>query len=145
MIKVIPITDQTHLAIAQSIRKRVFVDEQKVPLDAEIDEYEHSSHHLLAFSENGVPVGTARWRTTDKGIKLERFAVLKDARGSGAGSALLKNMLEDIERITGEKHHYLYLHSQVQAMFLYEKFGFMPVGEMFEECGIRHYKMFRQL
>lgn len=145
MIKVIPITDQEQLAVAQSIRKRVFVDEQKVPLAAEIDEYEHSCHHLLALNEEGVPVGTARWRRTEKGVKLERFAVLKEARRFGVGSALLGYMLDDIERITGQKHHYLYLHSQVEAMFLYEKFGFTPVGEMFEECGIRHYKMFRQL
>lgn len=145
MIKAIPITDPEQMAFAQSIRKRVFVDEQKVPAEAEIDEFEDSSRHYLAIDEHNYPIGTARWRTTSKGIKLERFAVLKETRKSGAGKALLQKMLEDIRGLHSDKQKNLYLHAQVGAMLFYKKFGFEPVGERFEECGIEHYEMTRQL
>ena len=75
------ITSENNLKIAFSIRKNVFVDEQKVSEDIEWDEFEYEAHHVLAFIED-KPVGTARWRKTQKGIKLERFAVLPEFRSA---------------------------------------------------------------
>ena len=69
------------------IRKRVFIKEQQIPTSIEIDENENKSFYILAYFES-QPVGTARWRDSGEGIKLERFAVLKQFRKKGIGSAL---------------------------------------------------------
>ncbi len=137
------ITTQADLDIAHAIRTRVFVDEQKVPAEAEIDEYEINSRHFLALDDKNTPCGTARWRFTNKGIKLERFAVDKIFRGKGVGSALLRKVLDDISGFTESKGRLIYLHAQLGAIPLYAKFGFKKIGNMFEECNIKHYEMIR--
>ena len=118
-----------------AIRRKVFVDEQNCPPELEW-EFEDESTHFLA-SVAGKPAGAARWRKTEKGYKLERFAVLQEFREKGVGSALIRAVLEDLPKDAG----YIYLHAQVQAVKLYEKAGFVKEGEEFEEAGIRHYKM----
>ena len=117
------------------IRRIVFVDEQNCPPELEW-EHEDESVHFLALV-NQVPAGAARWRRTEKGFKLERFAVLKEFRGKGVGSALVQAVLEDLP----SDAEYVYLHAQIHAMKLYENMGFEKVGDLFEEAGIRHYKM----
>lgn len=117
------------------IRRKVFVDEQNCPPELEW-EFEDESIHFLA-TVNGQPAGAARWRKTDKGVKLERFAVSKEYRQMGVGQALVQAAVNDIP--TDQK--YLYLHAQLSAMGLYSKFGFEAEGDEFEEAGIRHYKM----
>lgn len=121
----------------RQIRYTVFVEEQKVSEADEFDEYEASCEHFLAFLHE-KPVGAARWRKTDKGFKLERFAVLEEARGKGVGQALVKAVLE---AIPAKARDLLYLHAQVDAVPLYAKFGFEKKGELFEECKIWHYRM----
>jgi len=130
------------LKAAFLIRQKVFVEEQNVPAAEEYDEYETTSRHFLAFY-NGIPCGTARWRYTDKGIKLERFAVLADFRSQKVGSALVQAVLEDVQQQADTAGKLLYLHAQVTAMPLYAKFGFEPLGDRFLECDIEHYKMIR--
>jgi predicted GNAT family N-acyltransferase len=117
------------------IRRKVFVDEQGVNEREEYDEFETSSTHLLAALD-GTPVGTCRYRNTDKGIKLERYAVLSAYRNHQVGSQLLKHFLSQINH-----NKYIYLHAQVQAAAFYAKYGFEVVGEQFEEAGIQHFKM----
>lgn len=140
MIQVFHITNGQQQKEAFRIRDEVFVQEQCVPSEEEYDEYEETSRHFLAHAE-GTPCGTARWRFTDKGIKLERFAVLKEFRSRRAGSALVQAVLEDVKHHPQFKNQTIYLHAQVTAMPLYAKFGFQPVGDMFLECDIQHYKM----
>ena len=135
--------DQQDLAKqASAIRQKVFVDEQQVDPSEEYDEFEDSSRHFLARLED-FPVGTARWRFTPNGVKLERFAVLKEHRGQGVGQALVAAVLADIEANPNAIGKTKYLHAQLHAMPLYAKFGFQQVGEMFEECAILHFKMTR--
>ena len=86
-------------------------------------------------------MGTARWRITSNGVKLERFAVLADARGQGVGQALVKAVLADIQAKPEAALKSKYLHAQLSAVPLYSKFGFNKVGDIFEECNIMHYKM----
>lgn len=138
MIEVIKISNKRDLQEAMQVRKKVFVEEQNVPEALECDEHDKTANHFLALI-NGVPCGTARWRMTAEGVKLERFAVLKDYRGNGIGSSLVKAVLQDIK--ASESGGNVYLHSQIDAVFLYEKFGFVKDGPEFEEAGIRHYKM----
>lgn len=134
------ITDESSLQQAFQIRRHVFVVEQKVPASEEYDEFEGVSSHFLAELD-GKPVGTARWRFTKNGVKMERFAVLEDARGKGVGQALVEAVLEDINSNPDAAGKTKYLHSQLTAISLYSKFGFEKVGDMFEECNIQHYKM----
>ena len=139
-VEIFKIVDSTDLEIAHRIRYEVFVLGQNVPAEDEIDQYESQCHHFLA-KVNEIPCGAARWRITDKGVKLERFAVLENYRSQGVGSALVQAVLQDIgtyPELSGRMH---YLHAQLSAMPLYRKFGFRPVGEMFQECEIDHYKM----
>ncbi|MVM30040.1 GNAT family N-acetyltransferase [Spirosoma sp. HMF4905] len=140
MISVLPISIPTDLETAFAIRRQVFVEEQHVSPEEEYDEFEDISTHFLAFAE-GTPCGTARWRRTSNGVKLERFAVLPDYRGKGVGKALVKAVLDDVFSQQPEPIERIYLHAQVPAMPLYASFGFVPVGPMFEEAGIQHYKM----
>jgi predicted GNAT family N-acyltransferase len=135
-IKVERVVNATDLEAVFSIRKTVFVEEQQVNEDEEYDEYEASSRHFLARVD-GQPAGTARWRSTSGGYKLERFAVLKEYRRHGVGSALLQTVLNDLP----DDDKTAYLHSQVQAMPLYSQAGFAAVGDLFYECDIPHYKM----
>lgn len=139
-LQVEKITDQHELDSAFKIRKEVFVIEQKVNATDEYDEYEDSSVHFLA-KFNNIPVGTARWRFTEKGVKLERFAVLKEARGKGVGQALVESVLADISTHPKTDSKIKYLHAQLKAVSLYKKFGFRKVGGIFDECNILHFKM----
>jgi len=120
---------------AFAIRRKVFVDEQHCPADLEYQNDDVSTHFLATC--NGVPCGAARWRKTENGIKLERFAVLPEYRGKGVGAHLVKAVLADIpENVTK-----VYLNSQLSAMDFYVPFGFKPVGDRFEEAGIMHQQM----
>ena len=139
-MEVVKINNSEDLEIAHQIRYEVFVVGQNVPEDEEIDQHESISSHFLARFD-GVPCGAARWRTTELGVKLERFAVLEQYRSKGVGSALVVAVLHDIQAVAELTHRQLYLHAQLSAMPLYAKFGFEKEGEMFSECDIDHYKM----
>jgi len=141
MILVELVGNDEMLRMAFFIRQKVFVEEQNVDPQIEYDEFEKVSHHFLAFHENN-PVGTSRWRYTDKGIKLERFAVLANHRNMGVGKALLKATLKNIGNPEGRL---IYLHSQNQAILFYRKFGFEISGDEFEEAGILHHEMIIKL
>jgi predicted GNAT family N-acyltransferase len=140
MIEVTQASTPAELKTVFSIREEVFVREQQVPAEEEYDEFEAASRHFLAFSD-GKPCGTARWRTTSNGVKLERFAVLAPYRGRGVGQALVRAVLDDVLSQQPEPIETIYLHAQLSAMPLYAGFGFKPVGNQFDECGIQHVKM----
>lgn len=140
LVSVEKVLTEEQLKTIFKIREDVFVIEQEVDPSEEYDEFESSSTHFLAKVDH-LPAGTARWRFTDKGIKLERFAVLKAMRGMGVGQMLVKAVLDDIAARPDSKGKKLYMHAQLDAMPLYAKFGFQKVGEMFEECNIQHFKM----
>jgi predicted GNAT family N-acyltransferase len=140
MFSVHPIRAKADLEVAFAIRRAVFVEEQNVPAEDEYDEFETTSQHFLAYLDE-KPVGTARWRRTSNGVKLERFAVLPEARRQGVGQALVQAVLDDVFSQQPEPIERIYLHAQVTAMPLYAGFGFVAVGPQFDECGIQHYKM----
>lgn len=123
-----------------AIRFAVFVEEQKVPRDEEVDEHEANCRHLLA-RVNGQEVGTARYRRTMDGYKLERFAVLKDHRKTGAGGALLQAILRELKAAYPVHLPKVYLHAQEAAVPFYYKHGFVKVGSRFYEAEIPHFKM----
>jgi predicted GNAT family N-acyltransferase len=130
------ISDKAKAEHAFTIRRIVFVEEQKVSREEEYDSFEDIATHFLALVDE-IPGGTARWRVTDNGVKLERFAVLPAFRNRGVGAALVDAVLKDVLPLKKK----VYLHSQVSAMNLYAKAGFEPEGELFYEANIPHYKM----
>lgn len=135
MIVVKPVENQQELDFTHQIRRTVFVIEQNCPEDIEW-EYEEESKHFIALVDE-VAAGTARWRQTDKGYKLERFAVLKPYRNKEVGASLLKYLLADVPN-DGKT---IYLHAQLAAKNFYAKHGFLPKGEHFWEGGIEHVMM----
>jgi predicted GNAT family N-acyltransferase len=137
-LQVKKIDNDQDLQKAFAIRRTVFVAEQNCPPDLEY-ENEDVSTHFLATIDN-LPVGACRWRKTEAGYKLERFAVLKEFRGNGVGQALVTATLADLPVDAS----YVYLNAQIDAMGLYAKFGFVPEGEQFEEAGIQHFKMVKR-
>ena len=124
------------MEIAHQIRHVVFVIGQNCPEELEW-EYEEESTHFLVL-DNGESVATARHRKTDKGYKLERFAVLESEREKGYGKIVLKEILDDLSDFKG----LIYMHAQKQVLPFYEKLGFKKGGEEFEEAGITHFKMY---
>ena len=124
---------------ANAIRQKVFVEEQMVDPALEYDEFESVAVHYILYVDSD-PVATARWRETDKGIKLERFATLSSHRNQGLGAILLQDIMEDVLAIDKK----IYLHSQLKALPFYERFGFVKVGEQFSEADIEHFEMIHQ-
>ena len=94
-IKVHLATSEQDLKHVREIREKVFIMEQNVPQEVEIDQYEESSNYIIALLDKNH-IGTARWRKTEEGVKLERFAVLKEKRGLGIGSKLVKFILDKV-------------------------------------------------
>jgi predicted GNAT family N-acyltransferase len=138
MTEVIRFTfENTELAEqAFAIRRRVFVEEEGVDANLEYDHEEEAHHYLLLLG--GKALATARWRETEKGIKLERFAVLPEFRNRGLGGIILKEVLSDVVKLNKT----VYLHSQLRAVPFYERNGFVKEGEVFYEAGMGHYLMF---
>ncbi|MCB1156563.1 MAG: GNAT family N-acetyltransferase [Leptospiraceae bacterium] len=134
-IKIIEIQSNEGLEQAFQIRRKVFIEEQGVEEKEEFDEFDLSSKQFLAFYDS-KPVGTARFRYIGEKVKMERFAVLKEFRNYKIGTQLIREMLE---RMTEPEE--IYLHAQVSAIPFYEKNGFFPVGELFQEANILHRKM----
>ena len=128
--------DKEKAQIAFSIRRKVFVEEQNVDPEEEYDEFEDFCTHYLLYLD-GKPVATARWQITERGIKPGRFAMLKEYRGKGIGSELLKRIMKDVIPLNKP----IYLNSQVTAVSYYARFGFVKKGDIFLEAGIEHYLM----
>ncbi|KRK79202.1 GNAT family N-acetyltransferase [Companilactobacillus nodensis] len=122
---------------ALSIRKEVFIKEQNVEPDIEIDG-EDSCTHVTIYMD-GTPAGTARYYPTDdNGVHIQRVAVLKDFRHQGIASILLKDI---IDKVTKEDYHYVILGAQDHAQDFYIQLGFKVIGEQYREAGILHHDM----
>jgi predicted GNAT family N-acyltransferase len=134
------ITEPAELEKAFAIRHTVFVEGQGVPQEKEHDQHDRTdAAHYLAHTADGTPCGAARWRVTENGVKLERFAVLEAFRNQQVGAALLGAVLRDVAAAHPDAE--VYLHAQLAAVRFYLRHGFETVGEKFTEAGIEHYKM----
>lgn len=117
------------------VRRRVFVDEQRVPEDIEWDGRDEASVHVIARDHRGDVIGTARLLPTGQ---IGRMAVLPERRGFGIGRALLDAAVE-AARTRGDTE--VHLNAQTHALGFYEAAGFVPIGGEFEEAGIPHQRM----
>ncbi len=124
----------------REVRTAVFIREQRVPWEIEMDERDASCIHVLARAD-GRPVGTARI-DLEKDGKVGRVAVLRDYRRCGIG----RRLMAELESIAGEYGlQRLWFHAQTSAIPFYEQIGYSAEGPEFSEAGIPHRTMSRRL
>lgn len=123
------------LPALRQVRETVFVQEQNVPAELELDAHDPLCQHVLAFADDGTPIGTGRL-TPDR--RIGRMAVLAPWRGRGVGEALLAALLQRAGELGWRE---ITLHAQLPAQRLYARHGFLPYGERFVEAGIEHRSM----
>jgi len=131
----IALTDD--FAACMAIRRQVFVQEQNVPEQQELDEHDATALHLLATLD-GRPVGTARLLIDGTEGKIGRVAILPDCRGTGAGAAMMRAALDELRArgVTTAR-----LGAQTHALRFYEKLGFTAYGPVYDDAGIPHRDM----
>jgi len=128
---------------ARKIRTEVFIDEQRVPLEMEWDEADDVCMHAVVFNRLGQALATGRLLPSDNGTaKIGRVAVNRVLRGSGVGKQVMDALI-DAARRRGDKR--IVLHAQRTAESFYRGLGFAVHGEEFEEAGIPHIEMTREL
>ncbi|WP_340102058.1 GNAT family N-acetyltransferase [Salinibaculum salinum] len=132
------------LTDAHAVRRAVFIVEQGVAEDIEMDDKDDDSTHFVAFDPtHDRPVGTTRLRAVDgETVKIERVAVLPDHRSEGLGLRLMERA-EDEARAQGYAR--VRLHAQSDVEEFYERLGYRTVSEEFEEAGIPHVEMTKDL
>ena len=138
LVKVIAIESPADMERAYAIRRRVFIEEQRVPEEIELDADDARAFHALATLD-GDAIGCGRMLDHgDDEVKIGRMAVLQEYRGTGVGREILR-FLTGRARIRGSRR--AILHAQLSAEGFYLREGFTPVGGVFDEAGIKHRKM----
>lgn len=144
--EIVRVTTEEQLQMGLNIRTKVFVEEQNVPSEEEIDQYDVidcNVQHILLLDE-GIPVATGRliYYKADA-AKMQRIAVLKEYRSKGYGRVLLL-ALEEIARELGLETSIL--DGQCQAEPFYTKLGYEVIStEPFYDAGILHVRMQKSL
>ncbi len=133
------VTDWNQRDKLLSVRIPVFVDEQKVPIEEEIDTFDEVSTHVLISTADGVPVATGRLKPNGW---IGRMAVLKAYRSFGFGSAIIKKLLH-IAHQKGMTE--VWLSAQTHAVPFYGKHGFKVKGDVYDDAGIPHVDMYLNL
>lgn len=134
--------DQGPLDACHAIRRAVFIQGQGVPPEIEVDGRDPQARHVLMWMEDR-PVATARARDMGQGtLKVERVAVLDDARGHGLGWQVMQAMERDAR---GRGFLRIVLGAQVSVIGFYERLGYRCEGPEFMEAGIAHRMMARAL
>jgi predicted GNAT family N-acyltransferase len=130
------------MELAHAIRRRVFIEEQRVPEEIQLDAEDEHAFHALATLD-GRAAGCGRMVEHGGGeVKIGRMAVERAYRGRGIGADLLRFLMAEAKR---RGFRTAVLHAQLSAEGFYLKNGFAPVGDVFEEAGIAHRKMKRAL
>ncbi|KFN04629.1 GNAT family N-acetyltransferase [Bacillus clarus] len=133
-------TDE-QLRDAFSVRKQVFVEEQRVSSEEEYDEFEEISKHVVIY-DNDIPVGAGRFRVIDGIGKMERICVLASHRKKGIGKIIM-GALEAYAK--EESLSKLKLHAQTHAEVFYKKLGYITISDVFIEADIPHVIMIKEL
>lgn len=129
--------DSTLMKQALELRHEVFVVEQGVPVELEIDEHDEHAVHFAAL-QDGELVATMRLLPSGNAMKIGRVAVGKPVRRKGIGTAL---MMRGIGHAATIGYSAALVDAQVDSMPFYEKLGFEAEGEVFDDAGIPHRRM----
>ena len=128
-------------ADAMALRIAVFVEEQQIPRDEELDEYDDTAVHCIGYIGD-APVATGRLLLFDGHAKVGRMAVLESHRGRGHGAAVL-DALEREAAARGVRT--IRLSAQLHAAPFYERAGYVRVGDVYDEVDIPHIAMEKTL
>lgn len=139
MLEVIRATEQKHFFELMKIRTDVFIIEQEVCPSLEIDELDLDAQHYLLLKD-GRTIGTLRVLQFDGYYKIGRVAFIKAERGKGYGAHLITNIEQYFP-----KGAIIRLGAQCRAVTFYEKLGYHTYGEIFDDAGIDHVMMEKQL
>ncbi|WP_404451790.1 GNAT family N-acetyltransferase [Virgibacillus necropolis] len=126
---------------AYHVRTVVFVEEQKVPPEEELDEYDKEANHFVGYV-NEVPIAASRLRFVDSYGKLERICVLDTERGKSYGKMIIQRMEFEIKNNGFEKAK---LNAQTHAEEFYQRLGYETVSGEFMDAGIPHVTMIKDL
>ncbi|MEM6902127.1 MAG: GNAT family N-acetyltransferase [Pseudomonadota bacterium] len=132
------VSNPADIAACFDIRRTVFIQEQGVSEEEEMDGLDDRCVQVLARVD-GLPVGTARINYLPGYAKFQRVCVLKEARGTGLGAEIMRFMIAH-EYSRGEVSS-VRLDAQTQALDFYRRLGFVEEGEEFLDAGIPHLHM----
>lgn len=138
-MKVLTTDWQSSKAQLTFVRHQVFVLEQQVPEEEEMDSLDDAAIHFVAFGTTAVPTGVCRLLENGK---IGRLAVLPAYRKQGYASLIMKKVIQ-VAREMGLTH--VFLHAQTDSQIFYEKHGFKAEGDIFMEAGIDHILMQRDI
>lgn len=134
--------DFNKFAECMMLRTRVFVVEQNISADLETDEFENiSTHYLVTVDGKAIATARSRFLEDKETAKIERVAVLKEARGKGVGRQLMDYILNDLSAYPYLKT--IKVGSQNTAIAFYQKLGFQVIGEEYLDAGIPHHLMIK--
>lgn len=141
MIEVREARDASEREGLLALRHDVFVEEQGVPRELEIDEHDATAVHMVAFDRDRL-VGTCRVVQEGRQAKFGRLVVQRAARGRGIGAALLAEAERRARTMGCDR---MVLAAQTSAMGLYEQAGYSARGDVFLDAGIEHVTMEKAL
>ncbi len=134
----VTVVETRDIALCHGLRRAVFIVEQGVSVEREVDGHDEAARHLVALRD-GMAIGTARLLTEGAYGKIGRVCVLAEARGTGAGVALIRAAVGVFRAVPGVTK--VKLGSQTHALGFYAGLGFEPVGEVYVDAGIDHQDM----
>ncbi|WP_152657321.1 GNAT family N-acetyltransferase [Oceanobacillus sp. CFH 90083] len=134
-------TSPEDLQAVYQIRHEVFVIEQSVPSELEMDEFDKTATHFIVY-DGETPIAAARLRFMDGYGKLERICVLKSQRGRSIGKKIIQKMEQEIIH---QDLHQAKLNAQTHAQDFYQKLGYQVISGEFMDAGIPHVTMVKNL
>lgn len=139
MIEIKKVSTKEEMDQVFDIRREVFIKEQGVPEEIEMDELDAEAVHVLAVV-NGVPAGCGRLLRIGNDAKIGRVAVRKDMRRMGIGDGICRLLISMARDSGAEK---IIANAQLTAEGFYSKLGFVRDSDVFMEAGIEHVRMVR--
>ena len=130
-------TDDKTINIAFKIRKEIFIKEQNIPKNLEIDGSDKYAKNMILTIDN-KPIGTGRLIEIDNKMYIGRIAILKEYRKKGYATKIINFLLDEAKNMG---YNEVFIHSQLHAKEFYEKIGFKAFGEEFLEANIPHINM----
>lgn len=141
MLRLIRATSDRDIAAAKKVRTLVFVDEQDVDPTIEHDQWDATAIHIVGYF-NDQPIAAARIRKINQQGKIQRVAIIKEARQQGYGKAVMRfveTVLQDLDLDEA------ILNAQTHALKFYQDLDYQQASEPFYEAGIEHVKMIKKL
>ncbi len=140
-MNILKVSNEQEQKDAYFVRQKVFVEEQNVSLEEEMDQFDDIATHFVGYEDN-LPVAASRLRYVEGYGKLERICILKKYRGRGYGKQMILHMEQEVSNQGYEKSK---LNAQIQALDFYKNLGYEVVSEEFMDAGIPHVTMTKTL